>query len=42
VKTNDDALDALRYFIFWYKPEKAVATYKRRIRKLNKKQTNRY
>jgi hypothetical protein len=42
IKTDDDALDALRYFIFSYKPEKAVTKYKRKLRRLSKKPKNYY
>jgi len=42
IKTDDDALDALRYFIFWYKPESSVKKYKRRLKKLRKPKINRY
>lgn len=34
-KTQDDALDALRYFIFWYKPKKLEDIYKKDFNKTN-------
>jgi len=42
VKTNDDALDALRYFIFWYRPPDEWRVLKKKLRKLNKTKVNRY
>jgi len=42
IKTNDDALDALRYFIFSYKPQRESVKLKRRLKKINKKEINRY
>ena len=43
IKTNDDALDALRYFIFSYKPQRESAKLKRRLKKLKAPPiTNRY
>jgi len=42
VKTNDDALDAMRYFIFWYKPQRESAKLKRRLKKLTQKVVDNY
>ena len=42
VKLNDDALDALRYFIFSYKPNDEIKVQKRKLKRINKKETNRY
>lgn len=32
-KVNDDALDALRYFIFWYNPESEIKKYKKKAKR---------
>lgn len=35
IKENDDALDALRYFIFWYTKKDIIKNYKNKIRPKN-------
>lgn len=41
-KTNDDALDALRYFVFWYTKPSIKKDYRKRIRNKTKVKANRY
>jgi len=43
IKLNDDALDALRYFIFWYKPHSETKELKKKYKRMNRvKKTIRY